>query len=114
MNNDRDTTEKRILDKMKEIMDIWHDYDPDGRHLSMFIAYAENGNGNDDGAWDSWYLEINNNYWAEDKEHPLDRTGGIDIGGAKWEACSHEPDDMPGVPDWWEKGAVYGQAFSPD
>lgn len=97
---DRETTEKLILDKLEEIRQIMLAYNPDETHLSMCILRVEDGNGNDDGNWDCWYLMVNNEYW--DSTAPIDRTGCVDIGGEKWDKCRHEPGDRPGKCNWRE------------
>lgn len=49
--------EKAIIEKMREIMDIYHEYNPGGKRLSMSII-------ND-------YYSVDNIYWKDDAEHPL-------------------------------------------
>lgn len=50
--------EKAIIQKMREIMDIYHEYNPDGKRLSMTIV-------ND-------HFSVNNIYWEEDADHQID------------------------------------------
>ena len=50
--------EKKIIQKMREIMDIYHAYNPDGKRLSMSIV-------ND-------HFSVNNIYWEEDADHQID------------------------------------------
>lgn len=97
---DRETTEKLILDKLEEIRQIMLAYNPDETHLSMCISRVEDGNGNDDGDWDCWYLMVNNEYW--DSTAPIDRTGCVDIVDEKWSKCRHEPGDGTRKGDWRE------------
>lgn len=50
--------EKAIIQKMREIMDIYHAYNPDGKRLSMTIV-------ND-------HYSVNNVYYDEDYDHQID------------------------------------------
>lgn len=49
--------EKAIIQKMREIMDIYHEYNPSGERLTMYVI--------DD------HYSVDNIYWKEDAEHPL-------------------------------------------
>ena len=49
--------EKAIIQKMREIMDIYHEYNPDGEYLSMTIV-------ND-------HFSVNNIYFEDDYEHQI-------------------------------------------
>lgn len=58
----RQECEKAIMKKAREMVDILHQYAPEGNHLSL--AYInEDGDG---------YISIHNCYWNEDKENPID------------------------------------------
>ena len=50
--------EKAIIQKMREIMDIYHEYNPDGKRLSMTIL-------ND-------HFSVSNTYYEEDYDHQID------------------------------------------
>lgn len=50
--------EKAIIQKMREIMDIYHEYNPDGKRLSMTIV-------ND-------HYSVNNIYYDDDYDRQID------------------------------------------
>lgn len=50
--------EKAIIEKMREIMDIYHEYNPDGKRLSMAIIHD--------------HFSVSNAYYEEDYEHQID------------------------------------------
>lgn len=51
--------EKAIIEKMREIMDIYHEYNPDGDRLTMYVIGD--------------HYSVDNIYWKEDEdaEHPI-------------------------------------------
>lgn len=49
--------EKAIIQKMREIMDIYHEYNPDGERLTLWVLED--------------HYSIANAYWKDDAEHPL-------------------------------------------
>ncbi len=49
--------EKAIIEKMREIMDIYHEYNPDGERLSMYVIGD--------------HYSVDNINWKEDAEHPI-------------------------------------------
>ena len=49
--------EKAIIQKMREIMDIYHEYNPDGEYLGMSIV-------ND-------HFSVSNAYYDDDYEHQI-------------------------------------------
>ena len=51
--------EKAIIQKMREIMDIYHEYNPDGDRLTMYVIGD--------------HYSVDNIYWKEDEdaEHPI-------------------------------------------
>ena len=49
---------KAIKEKLDEISEIYHQYNPDGKYLSLCLS--------DDG----WAM-FNNHYWGEDKNHGI-------------------------------------------
>ena len=53
----REECEKRILEKLKEIKEIYEEYNPNADYLSLFVRKD--------------FLQFNNVYWAEDSKHPL-------------------------------------------
>lgn len=55
----REECEKQIRDLMIQIHDVYREYNPSGNYLAMFIK------GDD--------LMVNNSYWAEDADRPLDK-----------------------------------------
>lgn len=55
----RQECEQQILDKMKEISDLYLQYNPTGKYLAVF--YTENG------------ISANNQYWEEDKNLPINK-----------------------------------------
>ena len=62
----RQECETMILEKMQEIVDIYHQYNPDGRYLNLTYMDEEN-----DG-----YIMFNNRCWTFDEE---DREDGEDV-----------------------------------
>lgn len=50
--------EDKIMEKLREIRDIYHEFNPNGIYLTMYI---QNGN-----------LYINNAYWGADIDTPID------------------------------------------
>lgn len=52
-----------ILALMKQIAEIYHQYNPDGKYLTL--TYIKD---DDDG---TDYIDFNNRYYDEDKEHQL-------------------------------------------
>lgn len=54
--------EKLIFQKLKEIMDIYLEYNPKGEYLSLSIIVEKN----------KAYLSFNNRYYGEDKKKPID------------------------------------------
>ena len=50
--------EKAIIQKMREIMDIYHEYNPEGKRLTMSII-------------DDFY-SVNNTFYEDDYEHQID------------------------------------------
>lgn len=53
----REECEKQIRDLMIQIYKVYHEYNPDGKYISMFIM-------DDD-------LFMNNAYYSDDADHPL-------------------------------------------
>lgn len=53
----REKCEAQIIEKLKEIQEIYKKYNPKGNYLSMSIF---NGN-----------LSVNNEYWDEDSKRPI-------------------------------------------
>lgn len=49
--------ETKIMEKLKEIWNIYHEYNPEGTYLDMFIL--------DD------FMACNNRDWDEDSEKPI-------------------------------------------
>ena len=49
--------EKAIIQKMREIMDIYHEYNKDGERLTMYVIGD--------------HYSVDNIYWKDDAEHPL-------------------------------------------
>ena len=49
--------EKAIIQKMREIMDIYHEYNPDGKRLSMTVHNE--------------HYSVNNIYYDDDYEHQI-------------------------------------------
>lgn len=62
--------EKLIFQKLKEIMDIYLEYNPKGEYLSLSIIVEKN----------KAYLSFNNQYYGEDKKKPIDFWGFQDKG----------------------------------
>ena len=67
----RQECETAITEKLREIVEIYHGYHPEGRYLSLMYMDNENGE----------YLQFNNRYWSadgpagengEDVETPID------------------------------------------
>lgn len=58
---EREECQKQIRDLMIQIRDVYKEYNPDGKYLSMFI----NGDDLED-------LMVNNTYWNDDADRPLD------------------------------------------
>lgn len=49
----RHETEEKLLDLLEEIIDVYHEYNPDGKYLSMFFSVV---NGDP-------YVSVSNAYW---------------------------------------------------
>lgn len=49
--------EKAIIQKMREIMDIYHEYNPDGEQLTMCVIGD--------------HYSVENIFWEEDYEHQI-------------------------------------------
>ena len=58
----REKCEKLILEKLKEIKDIYLEYNPKGEYLSLSIIVEKNKS----------YLSFNNQYYGEDKKKSID------------------------------------------
>lgn len=58
----REKCEKLILEKLKEINDIYLEYNPKGEYLNLSIIVEKNKS----------YLSFNNQYYEEDKKNPID------------------------------------------
>ena len=50
--------EMKIWEKSQEIMEMYHEYNPDGKTLSMYITED--------------YVSATNKYYSDDKEKPID------------------------------------------
>ena len=61
----REKCEKLIFHKLKEIKDIYLEYNPKGEYLSLSIIVEKNKS----------YLSFNNQYYEEDKKKPIDFWG---------------------------------------
>ena len=61
----RKECEKLIFQKLKEIKDIYLEYNPKGEYLSLSIIVEKNKS----------YLSFNNRYYEEDKKKPIDFFG---------------------------------------
>lgn len=59
---DRQDCEKIIIEKMKDIVAIYHEYNPDGEYLSL--CYRKDDDGIDQ-------VSFNNASWEDDKEKPI-------------------------------------------
>lgn len=59
---EREKCEKLILEKLKEIKDIYLEYNPKGEYLSLSIIVKKN----------KAYLGFNNQHYGEDKKKPID------------------------------------------
>lgn len=60
--------EQAIVKKLREIWDIYQEYNPGGEYLSTHVS--------------SDYAYVNNTYWGEDKEKPLDYCEFVEEVGA--------------------------------
>lgn len=54
--------ESIIIEKLKDIVAIYHEYNPEGEYLSM--TYGKDADGID-------RVSFNNVYWEDDKEKPI-------------------------------------------
>lgn len=55
--------EEKILEKIKEVVELYHQYNPDGCYLAASYSKTENGG----------VISINNSYWhgGEDSERVI-------------------------------------------
>ena len=53
----REDCERIIIKKMHEIMGTYHQYNPDGERLTMYVIGD--------------HYSVDNIYWADDAKHPL-------------------------------------------
>ena len=65
---DRHDCEKIIIDKMKDIVDIYHEYNPEGEYL--MLTYRKDDDGIDQ-------VSFNNAHWEDDKEKPIRVYSGV-------------------------------------
>lgn len=103
---DRESCERLIAEKLVEIREVYHKYNPGGRYLSLCIQFSENGNGNDNSDWDVWSHSANNACWGQhinnrgvwepegsDYNSPLDFWHYVDIKDEKYYAANADADD---------------------
>lgn len=64
----RSECEVLILQKMKEMVDIYHKYNPHGEYLSVYYVANERG---------GHVVHINNKYWEDDAEAPVNMDGDL-------------------------------------
>lgn len=65
---DRKDCEKIILEKLKDIVAIYHEYNPDGEYL--MLSYNKEDRIKDN-------FSFNNSYWDDDKEKPIRVSSGV-------------------------------------
>lgn len=65
---DRHDCEKIILEKLKDIVAIYHEYNPEGEYL--YLCYVKKLDGEDG-------LSVNNSYYDDDKEKPIRVYSGV-------------------------------------
>lgn len=61
---DRHDCEKIILEKLKDIISIYHEYNPNGKYLTLSYSQGEEFEGIE-------IFNINNAYFGEDSEFPI-------------------------------------------
>lgn len=69
----REHYENIILEKLEEIIAIYHEYNPTGEYMNF--CYRKDDHGED-------LLSFNNEHWEADKEKPI-RV----YGGESWPCC---------------------------
>jgi len=69
-NMNRHNTEEKILDLLEEIMNVYREYNPDGKYLTMTFSVSEG----------KPYVSVNNAYWhgGDDEDHVI--TASRDFG----------------------------------
>lgn len=88
----RKECEKAILLKLIEIEQIHKEYYPWGDYLSMSIVKTSNGN--DKGDWDCMSISVNNEFYSEDAEYPINASAQRDIRGNKYWKCITKEEDQ--------------------
>lgn len=71
----RQECEQELINKAREMVDILHQYAPQGNRLSL-VYLNEDGDG---------YISIHNCYWDEDKEFPIDCSQSKNIRRRRYE-----------------------------
>lgn len=64
----RQECEKKILEKLEEIVAIYHEYNQEGDYL--YLSYMKDDDGVDK-------ISFNNSYWEDDKENPIRVNFGV-------------------------------------
>ena len=89
----RTECERAMLEKLIEIRNIYKEYNPNGKYLSL--AYRIGINGNDDGDWDTERLSILDGVYLDstDANNQIYCDSQRDIKNEKYWACMSEEDD---------------------
>lgn len=67
----RQECEEKILEKLEEIKEIYKEYNPDGKLLSMFYSYLDISERD--------FINVNNAYWdgGDDEKRPINASRGL-------------------------------------
>ena len=96
---ERTECERLLAEKMAEIEEIYHSYNPHGKYLSLSLC--RNKDGNDNGEWRVMCITVNNTYWKDDKRKPCNFSMWKPIKDKKYWTVMSEEDDAE-LSDWWD------------
>lgn len=85
----RDVCEKMITGLLKQIYGVYHEYDPDGEGLNLFIG--QHGK----------FICGFNEYWGEDFKHPINfYNDGREHSDGCWNCREYNPEKMACMLRW--------------
>lgn len=91
---DRKEVERKIAEHLVAIRNLYHEYNREGRYLSMTIWY-DGHNGNDKGNWTTWDADASNAYFKEDNKRPIYLNTWKDVKDEQyWKCVTPEEDEQ--------------------